>query len=79
MRNERDGKKRKKNFENAVSHDMSDQIMQGQKIEDIDRSISLSNIDSKSQYSSTRKHEKSGGNGNPMGLPGLPRDGAGIR
>ena len=45
----------------------------------MERSISLSNIDSKSAYSSTRKNEKSGGNGNPMGLPGIPRDGAGIR
>ena len=48
----------------------------------MERSLSLSNIDSKSQYSSTRKNEKAmmaGGNGNPMGLPGIPRDGVGIR
>ena len=46
---------------------------------EINRSMSLSNIDSKSAYSASKKQEVSGGNGNPMGLPGIPRDGAGFR
>ena len=42
----------------------------------MNRSLSLSNIDNNSQRS---RRSLGGGNGNPMGLPGIPRDGVGIR